>query len=79
MSCERLLDYSENLPQETPSSSVKPPPPTWPVTGDIKFSNLEMRYAPDLPLVLKGISFEAKSGERIGIVGGTRLGCVDEY
>lgn len=33
-----------------------------------------MRYQPDLPLVLHGISFEVKNMEKVGIVGRTGSG-----
>lgn len=33
-----------------------------------------MRYRPDLPLVLKNISFQINEGEKVGIVGRTGAG-----
>ena len=33
-----------------------------------------MRYRPDTELVLKGVDFKIKSGEKIGIVGRTGAG-----
>jgi ATP-binding cassette subfamily C (CFTR/MRP) protein 1 len=33
-----------------------------------------MRYRPDCDLVLKGVNFEIKGGEKIGIVGRTGAG-----
>mmetsp|Transcript_6289 Transcript_6289/g.9670 ORF Transcript_6289/g.9670 Transcript_6289/m.9670 type:complete len:85 (-) Transcript_6289:757-1011(-) len=33
-----------------------------------------MRYRPDLPLVLRGLTFTVKAGEKIGIVGRTGAG-----
>lgn len=41
--------------------------------GDIAFKKVEFSYVPDEP-VLKGISFEAKSGQTIAIVGATGAG-----
>jgi ABC-type multidrug transport system fused ATPase/permease subunit len=46
----------------------------WPVQGTIEFKNVCMSYQPHLPNVLKGISFEVKSGERVGVVGRTGAG-----
>lgn len=43
------------------------PPENWPEKGSIKFSNVTMRYRPNLPLVLKSISFEIEPQEKIGI------------
>lgn len=37
-------------------------------------SNLSLRYRPELPLVLKGISFSVQKYEKIGIVGRTGAG-----
>lgn len=42
------------------------PPDNWPRTGSIRFSNVKMRYRPNLPLVLKGISFDIEPQEKIG-------------
>lgn len=39
-------------------------PASWPSQGRIKVENLSMRYAPDLPDVLKGISFDIEVGPR---------------
>lgn len=40
----------------------------------IKVQNLSLRYLPDLPLVLNGISFDIRSKEKVGIVGRTGSG-----
>ncbi|KAF0703135.1 hypothetical protein As57867_007658, partial [Aphanomyces stellatus] len=39
-----------------------------------KFDNVSFRYKPKDPLVLKEVSFEVKSSEKIGIVGRTGAG-----
>ena len=39
-----------------------------------RFSSVTMRYRPHLPLVLKNVSLEIKSKEKIGIVGRTGSG-----
>lgn len=44
------------------------------VTGNIEVSNLEFSYGKDEPMVLKGISFEIKRGEYVGIVGSSGCG-----
>jgi ABC-type multidrug transport system fused ATPase/permease subunit len=36
--------------------------------------NLVIKYAPDLPAVLHGVSFRIKAGERVGLVGRTGSG-----
>ena len=50
------------------------PHPEWPETGAIEFKDLEMRYRPGLPNVLRGISISIRGGEKIGIVGRTGAG-----
>lgn len=61
---ERVLHYSELLPE---GEFVKPddPSPSWPSKGMVTFSDVEMAYRPGLPLVLKGISFQVKPGEKV--------------
>ncbi|CAG8842966.1 26410_t:CDS:2, partial [Racocetra persica] len=49
------------------------PPPGWPAHGEIHIKDLKIRYRPDSPLVLKGISVNIMAAEKIGIVG--RTGC----
>ena len=34
---------------------------------------LEVRYRPELPLVLKGVTFSVHAGEKVGVCG--RTGC----
>ncbi|KAF0500214.1 ABC transporter [Gigaspora margarita] len=73
-SVERLVHYSENL--EVEAENIIPnnrPPPGWPAYGEIHIKNLEIKYEPDSPLVLKGISIDIMAAEKIGIVG--RTGC----
>lgn len=42
------------------------PPDNWPRMGSIRFTNVKMRYHPNLPLVLRGISFDIEPQEKIG-------------
>ncbi|CAD8116773.1 unnamed protein product [Paramecium sonneborni] len=46
----------------------------FPQNGDIVFSNVYMRYRANSDLILKGISFKIKSGQKIGCVGRTGAG-----
>ncbi|XP_072021816.1 ATP-binding cassette sub-family C member 5-like [Amphiura filiformis] len=74
-SVERIVDYIKNLTSEAPTKiKGHEPPADWPKQGHIKFEKLKMRYRDNLPLVLQGISFEAKPKEKIGIVGRTGSG-----
>ncbi|KAI0826665.1 multidrug resistance-associated ABC transporter [Trametes gibbosa] len=70
---ERILYYTE-LPDEGAATTPNDPPQSWPAAGEIKFEGVQMAYRPGLPLVLKGVSFYVKPGEKIGIVGRTGAG-----
>ncbi len=62
---ERVTYYGD-LPQEAAPTLPTDPPADWPQHGHLKFSNVQMRYREGLPLVLKGVSFEAMPGEKVG-------------
>ncbi|KAH8103346.1 multidrug resistance-associated ABC transporter [Cristinia sonorae] len=70
---ERVLYYTELTPE---GDTTKPddPPPSWPANGAISFNMVEMAYREGLPLVLKGVTFDVKPGEKVGIVGRTGAG-----
>ena len=46
----------------------------WPKAGKISFKDCELRYREESELVLKKLSFDVGSGEKIGIVGRTGAG-----
>ncbi|KDR78080.1 hypothetical protein GALMADRAFT_224469 [Galerina marginata CBS 339.88] len=77
-SVERIVEYLD-LPQEPPavieSNRV---PAYWPSSSNndslIVVEDLEIKYAPDLPAVLHGVSFSLKAGERVGLLGRTGSG-----
>lgn len=74
-SAERMLEYANDLPIEAPYRIPElQPPQSWPESADITFSNVSVSYRPGLPLVLSGLSFQIKSGEKIGICGRTGAG-----
>jgi ABC-type multidrug transport system fused ATPase/permease subunit len=64
------------VPQEkAPVIDEKRPPAYWPSSvGGLVVDNLVVRYAPDLPPVLNGISFTVNPREKIGVVGRTGAG-----
>ncbi|RMZ83004.1 hypothetical protein DV737_g1762, partial [Chaetothyriales sp. CBS 132003] len=70
---ERLHYYGTELDEEAPLK-LKEVPDSWPQAGAITFSEVEMRYRPELPLVLHGLDLDVRGGERIGIVGRTGAG-----
>ncbi|KAH8816370.1 putative ABC bile acid transporter [Xylogone sp. PMI_703] len=68
---ERILEYTQ-IPTE--SLEGADPPAAWPSEGKLEVHDLVVGYAPDLPPVLKGLSFSVKQNERIGVVGRTGAG-----
>ena len=46
----------------------------WPAVGGIEFRDVSLRYRPNTPVVLKGLSFRIEGGEKIGVVGRTGSG-----
>ncbi|CAE6396795.1 unnamed protein product [Rhizoctonia solani] len=75
-SVERVQEYLD-LPSEPPAIiESNRPPAAWPsaTKGTLVIEDLELKYSPELEPVLKGVSFETKPAERIGIVGRTGSG-----
>ena len=50
------------------------PGASWPQEGRLTFDNFCMRYRDGLPLVLKGLSFEVRPREKVGVCGTTGAG-----
>ena len=78
ISYERTYQYSIIPPEmgllPCPETLSPPPASPWPLHGAIEFKNVSVRYRPDLPLVLRDLSFSVKAGEKIGVVGRTGAG-----
>ncbi|XP_029126430.1 ABC transporter C family member 10 [Cajanus cajan] len=73
ISVERLNQYM-HIPSEAPEViEGKRPPVNWPIAGRVEINELQIRYRPDAPLVLRGITCTFEGGHKIGIVG--RTGC----
>ncbi|XP_027368270.1 ABC transporter C family member 2-like [Abrus precatorius] len=71
---ERIGTYID-LPSEAPSViDDNRPPPGWPSSGSIRFEDVVLRYRPELPPVLHGLSFTIFPSDKIGIVGRTGAG-----
>jgi ABC-type multidrug transport system fused ATPase/permease subunit len=68
---ERIIEYS-NI--KTESLDGADPPAAWPSEGRLEVKDLVVGYAPELPPVLKGLSFSVARNERIGVVGRTGAG-----
>ncbi|XP_025322662.3 ATP-binding cassette sub-family C member 2 [Canis lupus dingo] len=70
---ERINEYIK-VENEAPWVTDKRPPPGWPSKGEIRFNNYQVRYRPELDLVLRGITCDIRSMEKIGVVGRTGAG-----
>ncbi|KAG7393123.1 hypothetical protein PHYPSEUDO_012459 [Phytophthora pseudosyringae] len=73
-SVERLLHF-RTIPQEEDSVDCTAiNSATWPSLGAVKFDKLYLKYRPELPLVLRGVSLDVRGGEKVGICGRTGAG-----
>ncbi|KAL3738263.1 hypothetical protein ACJRO7_019744 [Eucalyptus globulus] len=74
ISVERLEQYMHIQSEAPEVIEDSRPAPDWPFSGNVEIYDLKVRYRPDSPLVLHGISCEIKGGHKIGIVGRTGSG-----
>lgn len=75
---ERIVEYSR-IPIEDQAgcdddSYETTVPASWPQEGRLEIERLVVGYAPDLPPVLKGLSFIVAKNQRVGVVGRTGAG-----
>ena len=70
---ERVGQYLNLIKQENNKGTVTSPY-NWPSEGVISMKSVAMRYQDHLPPALKGVSFQTKSAEKIGVVGRTGSG-----
>ncbi|XP_049760898.1 ATP-binding cassette sub-family C member 6 isoform X3 [Elephas maximus indicus] len=74
VSVERMKDYArtpKEAPWRLPTCAAQPP---WPHAGQIEFQDFGLRYRPELPLAVRGVSIKIHAGEKVGIVGRTGAG-----
>ncbi|XP_064151704.1 ATP-binding cassette sub-family C member 6 [Loxodonta africana] len=74
VSVERMKDYArtpKEAPWRLPTCAAEPP---WPHAGQIEFQDFGLRYRPELPLAVRGVSIKIHAGEKVGIVGRTGAG-----
>ncbi|GFT92903.1 hypothetical protein TNCV_740601 [Trichonephila clavipes] len=65
-SVERVIEYSNLAPEAAlDSEKDKKPPKAWPKKGYIIYQNVNLRYAPDEPPVLKNLNFEIYPEEKV--------------
>ncbi|OIW12714.1 hypothetical protein TanjilG_24647 [Lupinus angustifolius] len=74
VSVERIKQFT-NIPSESAwKIEDRSPPSNWPGHGNVDIKDLQVRYRPNTPLVLKGITLSISGGEKIGVVGRTGSG-----
>ncbi|KAI3979583.1 hypothetical protein MKX01_001775 [Papaver californicum] len=74
ISVERINQFM-HIPSESPAIvDDRRPPPSWPSKGRIDLQDLKIKYRPNAPLVIKGITCTFKEGARVGVVGRTGSG-----
>uniref|UniRef100_A0A3B5AC39 ATP-binding cassette sub-family C member 5 n=1 Tax=Stegastes partitus TaxID=144197 RepID=A0A3B5AC39_9TELE len=74
-SVERLQEYITGCKSEAPRHIKEAQiPEDWPKSGVITFQNYKMRYRENTPIVLNGLDFFIRAGEKLGIVGRTGSG-----
>ncbi|KAJ1441279.1 P-loop containing nucleoside triphosphate hydrolase [Sesbania bispinosa] len=74
ISVERILQYT-SIPSEAPLViKDNQPDHYWPSFGEVHIQDLQVRYAPHLPLVLRGLTCTFTAGAKTGIVGRTGSG-----
>ncbi|KAL3612172.1 hypothetical protein D5086_003192 [Populus alba] len=74
ISVERILQYM-SIPSEPPLIiEASRPNRSWPSHGEVEINNLQVRYAPHMPLVLRGLTCTFPGGMKTGIVGRTGSG-----
>ncbi|XVF74435.1 hypothetical protein PTKIN_Ptkin13bG0110100 [Pterospermum kingtungense] len=74
ISVERIKQFMCTPAEPSATIDDKRPPPSWPSEGRIEFQELKIRYRPNAPLVLKGITCICSEGTRVGVVGRTGSG-----
>jgi len=74
VSPERILEYAAIPAEGSEKPLVIEPSSQWPRQGSIQFENVVFSYKEGAPAVLKGLSFDIKNNEKIGIVGRTGAG-----
>uniref|UniRef100_A0A803N046 ABC-type xenobiotic transporter n=1 Tax=Chenopodium quinoa TaxID=63459 RepID=A0A803N046_CHEQI len=73
ISVERILQYTSITSEASLVLQNNRPDQSWPSCGEIHVEDLQVRYAPQLPLVLRGLTCTFQGGKTTGIVG--RTGC----
>ncbi|XP_071820241.1 ATP-binding cassette sub-family C member 4-like isoform X2 [Apostichopus japonicus] len=73
-SVERVMEYAKLKPEAPLETPETKPPKGWPGNGSVSLRKMSLRYSDESPLVLKNVSCEIESKEKVGIVGRTGAG-----
>ncbi|KAL8131721.1 ABC transporter C family member 3-like [Apium graveolens] len=74
ISVERILQYASIESEPPLVIEHNRPDEHWPSSGEVDIFNLQVRYAPHMPLVLRGLTCTFLGGKKNGIVGRTGSG-----
>ncbi|KAI3956890.1 hypothetical protein MKX01_000924 [Papaver californicum] len=74
ISVERILQYSSISSEPPLAIEASNPLEDWPSHGEVDIRDLQVRYAPHMPLVLRGLTCTFQGGKKTGIVGRTGSG-----
>jgi len=77
VSAQRLIEYIDKEPElalrDRKAGQIKDK--SWrPTKGVVEFQDVQMRYKPETPLVLKNVTIKIESGLKVGVVGRTGAG-----
>ncbi|KAI0900117.1 abc transporter [Annulohypoxylon nitens] len=76
-SFQRVAEYAEIEPEAEKGEEERKGakvPAAWPMTGKVEFRNVTARYSEEGQDILKNVSFCAKPGQRVAIIGRTGSG-----
>ncbi|KAI2464558.1 abc transporter [Annulohypoxylon bovei var. microspora] len=76
-SFQRVSEYAEIEPEAKPEEEelkASKVPAAWPATGHMEFQNVTARYSDTGPDILRDVTFCARPGQRVAIIGRTGSG-----
>ena len=71
-SVERVVEYMPMAGEAPAVIEDHRPPAGWPSNGAIRVEGLVVRYRPELPPVINGLSFATKAKEKVGSASDTQ-------
>ncbi|XP_074278977.1 ABC transporter C family member 4-like [Silene latifolia] len=74
VSVERIKQFTKIPSEAAWLIKDRLPPANWPTQGNVELKDLQVRYRPNTPLVIKGITLNIRGGEKVGVVGRTGSG-----